>query len=82
MNRDPWAGKPVSEIYKLAFENVKKRIEERGETFRQDKAIRVLAEMHAENVKDLIDENMTGYDKKQLTNIVERCVARYVTMEE
>ena len=82
MNRDPWAGKPVSEIYKLTFENVKKKLEERGEQFRQDKVIRVLAEMHAENVKDLIDENMTGYDKKQLTNIVERCVARYVTMEE
>ena len=80
--KDAWGGLPVSEVYKIAYENIKKRIEERGEKFKRDKAIRILAEMHADKVKDLIDENMTGYDQRKLTAIVERCVARYITLEE
>lgn len=82
MNKDPWDGKPVSEIYKLAFEHIKQKVLERGEEFHQDKAIKVLAEVHTSKVKDLIDENMTSYDQRRLTNIVERCVARYIEMEE
>lgn len=82
MQEDPWAGMPVSEIYKIAYENIKRRIEERGERFRQDKAIKCLAEMHADKVKDLIDENMTRYDKSKLTAIVERCVAKYIKLDE
>ena len=79
---DPWGGKPVSEIYKIAYANIKRRVEERGERFRQDKAIKCLAEMHTEKVKDLIDENMTRYDKSKLSAIVERCVAKYIELEE
>ena len=82
MSDDPWGGLPVSKVYQLALDNIRKRIEESGKIYRQDKAIRILAEMHAEKVKDLIDEDMTDYDMKQLTNIVERCVARYVKLEE
>lgn len=79
---DAWGGLPVSKIYQLAYDNIKKRIEERGEQFRHDKAIRVLAETHADKLKDLIDEDMSNYDKRQLTNIVERCVAKYIELEE
>lgn len=78
---DAWGGLPVSKIYQLAYENIKKRIEERGEEFKHDKAVRILAEMHADKLKDMIDENMTEYDQRKLTTIVERCVARYIKLE-
>lgn len=76
-----WGGLPVSKVYQLAYENIKKRIEERGEEFKHDKAVRILAEMHADKLKDMIDENMTEYDQRKLTTIVERCVARYIKLE-
>ena len=81
-DNDAWGGKPVSEIYKIAYDNMKHRIEERGERFRQDKAIKCLAEMHADKVKELIDEDMGRYDKAKLTAIVERCVAKYIKLDE
>lgn len=82
MEGDPWGGKPVSEVYRLTFERIRRRVEASGQRFEQDKAVRILAEMHTEHIKDLIDEDMTGYDKRKLTDIVERCVARYVQLEE
>lgn len=82
MNKDPWAGKPVSEIYQLVFEKLKKRVEADGRQFRQDEAIRTIAKAHAEQVQDLIDEDMTNYDYKRLVDLVERCIARYVELEE
>lgn len=79
---DAWGGMPVSEIYKIAYANIKRRIEERGERFRQDKAIKCLAEMHTDKVKDLIDENMGRYDKSRLSAIIERCIAKYIELDE
>lgn len=79
---DPWGGLPVSKIYQIALDNIRKRIEDSGKVFRQDKAVHILAEMHTDNIKDLIDENMTDYDRRKLMAIVERCVARYITLEE
>ena len=78
---DAWGGLPVSRVYQLAYENIKKRIEERGEEFKHDKAVRILAEIHTDKLKDMIDENMTEYDQRKLTAIVERCVARYIKLE-
>lgn len=82
MERDPWNGLPVSKIYALIFENLKKRCEEEGVIFDQNKAVKTIAATHADKVKELIDENMTGYDERKLASIVERCVARYVKLEE
>lgn len=79
---DGWGGLPVSEIYKLAYNNIKQRAEARGERFRQDRAIKCLAMIHADKVKDLIDEDMSQYDKKKLTALIERCVAKYIELEE
>lgn len=79
---DAWGGMPVSEIYKIAYANIKRRVEERGERFRQDKAIKCLAEMHTDKVKDLIDENMGRYDKSRLAAIIERCIAKYIELDE
>lgn len=82
MDNDPWNGKPVSEIYQLVFEKLKQRCEMEGVQFRQDRAIRTIATAHTSKVKDLIDENMTDYDERKLADIVERCIARYIEMEE
>lgn len=79
---DAWGGMAVSEIYKIAYANIKRRVEERGERFRQDKAIKCLAEMHTDKVKDLIDENMGRYDKSKLAAIIERCIAKYIELDE
>lgn len=79
---DAWGGMTVSEIYKIAYANIKRRVEERGERFRQDKAIKCLAEMHTDKVKDLIDENMGRYDKSKLATIIERCIAKYIELDE
>lgn len=82
MNDDPWSGLPVSAVYRLVFAKLKQKCEEEGIPFKQDKAVRSIAIQHANKVKDLIDEDMTAYDERKLTDIVERCVARYVELEE
>lgn len=82
MEIDPWDGLPVSKIYALIFENLEKKCEEEGVAFDRNKAVKIIATTHADKVKDLIDENMTDYDERKLASIVERCVARYVKLEE
>lgn len=82
MNNDPLGGMPVSKIYKIALHNIQRKVEREGKVFEINKAIRLLAEVHADKLKDLIDENMTSYDKKRLADIVERCVARYIKLED
>lgn len=73
---------PVSEIYKACYENLKrKRLEIDGE-FSPNVAVHAIAKTHTGKVKDIIDENMSDYDEKQLMTIIERCVLKYVNVEE
>lgn len=74
-----WADMPVSMIYRNIFNKLKAHEQE---NFRGDVAIRSIAKAHTEKVKDVIDEDMGAYDTEQLTNIVERCVAKYVNLED
>ena len=73
---------PVSEIYKGCYESLKrKRLETDGE-FSPNVAIHAIARTHTSKVKDVIDENMNEYDEKQLLTIIERCVLKYVNVED
>ena len=82
MNDDPWSGLPVSKIYQIVYDSLKMKCEMEGVPFNKEKAVRTIAKTHAGKVEDLIDEDMTEYDERRLTDIVERCVARYVELEE
>lgn len=73
---------PVSEIYKACYESLKKkRLEIDGE-FSPNVAVQAIAKTHTGKVKDIIDENMSDYDEKQLMTIIERCVLKYVNVED
>lgn len=74
-----WKDAPVSRIYQMLFDKLKEREKEK---FKGDIAIRSIAKAHTENVKDVIDEDMGKYDTEQLNKIVERCVAKYVKLED
>lgn len=73
---------PVSEIYKGCYENLKKKRLETDGKFSPDIAVRAIARTHTNKVKDVIDENMNEYDEKQLLTLVERCVLKYVNVED
>lgn len=70
---------PISEIYKDIFDKLK---HETQEEFKPLVAIDTIATVHTSKVKDYIDENMSNYDERKLKDIVERSVAKYVTIED
>lgn len=72
---------PVSTIYKACYESLKKKRLELGEGFSPNIAVRAIARTHTRKVKDIIDEDMNDYDEKQLLTLVERCVLKYVDVE-
>lgn len=73
---------PVSTIYKACYESLKKKRLERGDEFSPNVAVRAIAQTHTRKVKDIIDEDMNDYDEKQLLTLVERCVLKYVNVED
>lgn len=73
---------PVSEIYKACYENLKKKRLETDGDFSPNIAVHAIARTHTGKVKDIIDEDMSDYDEKQLMTIVERCVLKYVNVED
>lgn len=73
---------PVSTIYKACYESLKKKRLELGEEFSPNVAVQAIARTHTSKVKDIIDEDMNDYDEKQLLTLVERCVLKYVNVED
>lgn len=82
MDEETWNGLPVSKIYQIVYDSLKMKCEMEGVPFNKEKAVRTIAKTHAGKVKDLIDEDMTEYDEGKLADIVERCVARYLELED
>ena len=73
---------PVSTIYKACYEGIKRKRLEHGEEFSPNVAVHAIARTHTSKVKDIIDEDMNDYDEKQLLTLVERCVLKYVNVED
>lgn len=73
---------PVSEIYKACYENLKKKRLKTDGDFSPNIAVHAIARTHTSKVKDIIDEDMSDYDERQLMTIVERCVLKYVNVED
>ena len=73
---------PVSTIYKACYESLKKKRLELGKEFSPNVAVHAIARTHTSKVKDIIDEDMNDYDEKQLLTLVERCVLKYVNVED
>lgn len=73
---------PVSEIYKACYESLKKKRLKTDGDFSPNIAVHAIARTHTSKVKDIIDEDMSDYDERQLMTIVERCVLKYVNVED
>lgn len=73
---------PVSIIYKACYDGIKERRLAEGKDFSPNIAVQCIARAHTQKVKDIIDEDMNDYDERQLLTIIERCVLKYVDVEE
>ena len=73
---------PVITIYKACYENLKKKRLETDGDFSPNIAVHAIARTHTSKVKDIIDEDMNDSDEKQLLTLVERCVLKYVNVED